>query len=265
LIVALMVFAYDRAEAGSVLLPAVALAVAIAIKLTPVALLGYLAFRRRGAVCLVTTAILALLIVAPAAVMGPAANARELRAYATYAAEKVDEDDDNYALRGVLVRYLTPDHEGLAHIEASVADLPRPVVNGIWLVGVLGLGLAALAAVWREDDDPVVRLLEFSIVLTGIVLASPHTQRRYFVALYVPAVALLALLMRRPAPPDRRSILIALLAIAAPATILPLLFAGRRLALLYEAGSPYFFGTALLFVVLVMMTVRRKAADATRT
>jgi hypothetical protein len=118
--------------------------------------------------------------------------------------------------------------------------------------------------VWREDDDPVVRLLEFSIVLTGIVLASPHTQRRYFVALYVPAVALLALLMRRPSPPDRRSILIALLAIAAPATILPLLFAGRRLALLYEAGSPYFFGTALLFVVLVMMTVRRKA-DATRT
>jgi hypothetical protein len=165
----------------------------------------------------------------------------------------------------VLVRYLTPDHEGLAHIEASVADLPRPVVNGIWLVGLLGLGLAGLAAVWREDGDPVVRLLEFSIVLTGIVLASPHTQRRYFVALYVPAVALLALLMRRPAPPDRRSILIALLAIAAPATILPLLFAGRRLALLYEAGSPYFFGTALLFVVLVMMTVRRKAADATRT
>jgi hypothetical protein len=97
------------------------------------------------------------------------------------------------------------------------------------------------------------------------MLASPHTQRRYFVALYVPAVALLALLVRRPAPPDRRSILIALLAIAAPATILPLLFAGRRLALLYEAGSPYFFGTALLFVLLVMMTVRRKAAGATRT
>jgi hypothetical protein len=46
---------------------------------------------------------------------------------------------------------------------------------------------------------------------------------------------------------------------------LPSLFAGRRLALLYEAGSPYFFGTALLFVVLVMMTLRRKAAVARRT
>jgi hypothetical protein len=63
-------------------------------------------------------------------------------------------------------------------------------------------------------------------------------------------------------PRDKRSILIGLLGIAAPATILPLFFAGRRLALIYEAGSPYFFGTALLFVVLVMMTMRRKAAGA---
>ena len=260
-IVALMVFAYDRAEAGSVVSPAAALAIAIATKLTPVALLAYFALRRRGAVCLTTVAILAFLILAPAAVIGFAANARELRAYATYAAEKIDEDD-NYALRGVLVRYLTPGHADVSHVEANVADLSLTVVNGIWLVGLAGLGLAALAAVWREDRDPVVRLLEFSIVLTGIVLASPHTQRRYFVTLYVPAVALAALLARRPAPRDRRSILIALAALAASATILPLFFAGRRLALIYEAGSPYFFGTAVLFVVLVMMTMRRKAAEA---
>jgi Glycosyltransferase family 87 len=259
--VALMVFAYDRAEAGSELLPAAALAVAIATKVTPVALLAYFALRRRSAVCLATVSILALLIVAPAVVMGSAANVRELRAFATYAAEKIGEDD-NYSLRGVLVRYLTPGHADVSHLEASVADLPLPVVNGIWLAGLFALGLAALAAVWRDDRDPVVRLLEFLIVLTGIVLASPHTQRRYFVALYVPAVTLVALLVRRPAPPDKRSILIALLAIAAPATILPLLFAGRRLALLYEAGSPYFFGTLLLFGLLVMMTVRRKAAHA---
>ena len=40
-----MVLAYDRAGAGFVLLPAAALAVAIATKLTPVALLVYFAFR----------------------------------------------------------------------------------------------------------------------------------------------------------------------------------------------------------------------------
>ena len=78
-----MVFAYDRAEAGLVLPPAAALAVAIATKITPLALLAYFALRRRAAVCLATVAILALLIVAPAIVMGSAANARELRAFAT--------------------------------------------------------------------------------------------------------------------------------------------------------------------------------------
>ena len=194
LIVALMVFAYDRAEAGSVLLPAAALAVAIAIKLTPVALLGYLAFRRRGAVCLVTVAILAFLIVAPAAVMGSAANARELRAYATYAAEKIDEDVTTMRFAVCSCGTSRPAMRmSLMSKRASPIFRPRWSMASGWSAS-LGLGLAALAAVWREDDDPVVRLLEFSIVLTGIVLASPHTQRRYFVALYVPAVALVALL-----------------------------------------------------------------------
>jgi hypothetical protein len=117
-----------------------ALAVAIATKITPLALLAYFALRRRAAVCLATVAILALLIVAPAVVMGSAANARELRAFATYAAEKIDEGD-NYSLRGVLIRYLTAGHADVSHIEASVADLPWPVVNGIWLVGLFGLGM----------------------------------------------------------------------------------------------------------------------------
>jgi hypothetical protein len=51
---------------------------------------------------------------------------------------------------------------------------------------------------------------------------------------------------------------------AGPATILPLLFGGRTLALLYEASSPYFFGTLILFGVLVRMTMRRKAGHAMR-
>jgi hypothetical protein len=263
LCVALMVFAYDRAESGSVLAPAAALAVAMATKLTPVALLAYFAFRRRGALCLSTIAIVALLVVLPAAMVGYAENARQLRAFATYALEKIDEDD-NYSLRGVLVRHLAPGREDVSHVRANIASLSPTAVTGIWLFGVLGLGLAGLAALWQQDDDPAVRLLEFSIVLTGIVLASPHTQRRYFVALYVPAVALVALLARTPAARERRTILVGLLATAAPATILPLVFGGRRLALLYEASSPYFFGALALFGVLVVMTVRRKAGHDSR-
>jgi hypothetical protein len=262
--VALMVLAYDRAESGKVLTPAVALAIAIATKITPLALLAYFVVRRRIAAVVATIALVALLIVLPAAVMGWAGNTRQLRAFATYALEKVDEGD-NYSLRGVLVRYLTAMPADVSHVEANIADLPMPVVNVLWLCGLACLGAAALAAVWRADSDPVTRLLEFSIVVTGIVLASPHTQRRYFVALYVPVVALLTLWPRTQSAPDRRLIQVGLLATAAPATILPLVFGGRRMALLYEAASPYTFGALALFGVLVWLTLRRKATGSLRT
>jgi hypothetical protein len=256
----LMVLAYDRAESGEVLVPAVALSIAIAAKLTPLALLAYFAVRRRVAICSATVALLGVLIVLPAALTGWAFNVRELRTYTTYALEKVEEGD-NYSLRGVLTRYLTPGHADVSHVEANIADLPPAVVTGLWIVGLAVLGAAALVALWREDPRPIVRLLEFSIVLTGIVIASPHTQRRYFVTLFVPVVALMSLWRQELATRDRQLVLGSLLATVAPATLLPLVFGGRRLALRYEAASPYFFGALALFAALVVLTMRWKAGQ----
>ena len=258
-VVALMVFAYDRVEAGKVVTPSLALALAIATKLTPLALLAYFAVRRRAAVCVTTVVMVGALVLLPAVVMGTAGNVRQLRAFATYAMEKVDEGD-NYSLRGIVVRYLTPGLEDSSHIRANVADVSMSTVNAIWLVGLAGLGLASLAAVWRESNDPVARMLEFSIVVTGVVLASPHTQRRYYVALYVPVVALVTLWSHARPALDRRAVMVGLLATAAPATLLPLVFGGHRLALFYEASSPYTFGAIVLFGILVAMTLARKAS-----
>ena len=260
----LMVLAYDRVEAGKVLTPALALAVAIATKLTPLALLGYFVLRRRVSVVLATLAMLVVLVIAPAAATGWTAYERELRAYSTYALEKVDEGD-NYSLRGALSRYLTPGHADISHVDASVADLSPAAINALWIAGVLVLGLAALFALWQASSDPVAKLLEFSIVLTGIVLASPHTQRRYFVTLFVPVVVLLTQWERLRSGQDRRLVLMGVLATAAPATILPLVFGGRRLALLYEATSPYFFGAFGLFAVLVILTLRCKSSFPVRS
>ena len=253
-----MVFAYDRVEAGKVVTPSLALALAVATKLTPLALLAYFAVRRRTSVCLTTVVMLVALVVLPGVVMGTAGNIRQLRAFATYAMEKIDESD-NYSLRGIVVRYLTPGLEDSSHIRANVADVPMSAVNAIWLVGLAGLGLASLAAVWRESNDPIARMLEFSIVVTGVVLASPHTQRRYYVALYVPVVALVTLWSHARPALDSRRILVGLLATAAPATLLPFVFGGHRLALIYEASSPYTFGAIVLFGILVAMTLERKA------
>ena len=264
LCIALLVFAYDKVESGQVWLPAAALAVAIATKLTPLALLAYFAFRRRTAACLATIAILAVLLVLPAVFIGRTAYERELRAFATYAVEKVDEGD-NYSLRGVLLRYLTPGPAHAPQPPANIANLSPMVVDSLWVVGVLGLGLLSLRIFWQESQDSVARLIEFSIVLTFMVLASPHTQRRYFVALYVPAVALASLFTVARREDEKRVALVGLIAMAAPATILPLVFGGRTLALLYEASSPYFFGTLLLFTTLAVLTARRKAPRSEET
>ncbi len=260
--IALMVLAYDAAESGRVMTPAAALALAIATKLTPIVLLGYFALRRRGAICLATAAVLVALALLPAAVVGTAVNARLLKGFSTYAMEKIDEED-NYALRGVLVRYLTPAHTADAsHLQTSLASLSPNTVTGIWVLSVIALGLVGFAVIRREVHDPIVRLLEFSVVLTAMTLASPHTQRRYFIALYVPVVALVALMVRYPESRERRTIQAGLAVTAASGTVLPLVFGGRALALAYEAASPYFFGTAVLFGVLVWVTARLKRESA---
>ena len=59
---------------------------------------------------------------------------------------------------------------------------------------------------------------------------------------------------------DRRRIAVGLLATAAPATLLPLVFGGHSLALIYEASSPYTFGAIVLLGILVAMTLERKAS-----
>jgi hypothetical protein len=95
-----------------------------------------------------------------------------------------------------------------------------------------------------------------------MLLASPHTQRRYFTALYVPILAVLALLPESPAVAQGWSARIGLIATGAASTFLPLLFGGRTMALAYEAGSPYFFSTLVLFIALLRATDRLKSGDA---
>jgi hypothetical protein len=105
-----------------------------------------------------------------------------------------------------------------------------------------------------------IPLLELSLVLTAIVLASPHTQRQHLTALYVPAVVMLGLLMTGASQAHRRLLLLSLGTTAAASTVLPLVFGGRQLALAYEAWSPYFAATLVMFGVLVVLAARLKTA-----
>jgi Glycosyltransferase family 87 len=260
--VALMALAFDSAERGKIAIPATALGLAIAIKLTPIMLLGYFALRRRVGLCLATVGVLVLVWVAPAMVVGYQLNNHLVEGFAKYAVEKIDEQD-NYALRGVLVRYLTPDHrQDLTNPNTSLADLSAPTVSAIWVLMVVAGGLVLAVTLWPEPSEPSIRLLEFSLILTAMLLASPHTQRRYFTALYVPVLTLLGLRRGATAPRQARAVRVGLVVTAAASTFLPLAFVGRKLSLAYEAFSPYFFATLMLFVALMLITSRLKATHA---
>jgi hypothetical protein len=93
-----------------------------------------------------------------------------------------------------------------------------------------------------------------------MLLASPHTQRRYFIALYVPIMALLALLRSGRTLLEANLIRIALAIVAVTGTVLPLLFAGRRLALVYQVYSPHFLGPMVMLVALVLVAAHMKTA-----
>ena len=242
--IAMMVFAFDSAEAGRVVKPAAALGIAIASKLTPVLLLAYFAWRRRFRLCAATLLVLAVIALLPALVVGFRTNSHLLRGFVAYALEKVEEGD-NYALRGLFLRM------GLSH----------GTVAWLWPFTVFAGAVVVVAALWRNPTTPTTRWLEFCVVLTAMLLASPHTQRRYFIALYVPIMALLALIRSGGDRPDATLIRVALAMTAAIGTVLPLLFAGRRLALLYQAYSPHFFGALVMLIALVLVAVRMKATE----
>jgi alpha-1,2-mannosyltransferase len=246
LCLALMVLAFESAEAGRVWLPASALALAIAAKLTPLLLLAHFAWRRRMAVCGATVVALLILLLAPALVVGFRENLHLLYGFVRYAMEKIDEGD-NYSLRGVLLQ------AGMSPESASL----------VWLAAAVTSGVVVATALWRRPLNPKAQFFELSIVLTAMLLTSPHTQRRYFVWLYVPVLALVALLLNHRAPHERLA-RGALAVTVLAGTILPLGFGGRQLALDYESFSPYFFATAFLFVVLIVVTRRLNAGASAK-
>jgi hypothetical protein len=242
--IALMVFAFDSAGSGRVLRPAVALGIAIATKVTPVLLLAYFAWRRRFGLCAATLGVLLSLAILPAFVVGYRMNIHLLEGFGKYALQKIDEGD-NYALRGLLLS----------------TGLSSEAVTWVWVLTVLAGTVAVVVALWPNPVAPAARFLELCVVLTAMLLASPHTQRRYFIALLVPIAALLALMRTHRNLPEAHLIRVTLATIAAIGTVLPLLFAGRRFALVYQTYSPHFFGAAVMLVALVLVAVRMKSTE----
>jgi hypothetical protein len=254
----LMVFAFDEAERRKVWLPGGALAIAIAAKVLPAVLLGYWMLRRRFAAAGATLVALVLLWLLPAAIVGMDVNNQLTLAFARFTLQKVDEQA-NHSLRGTIFRYLTHNaRDDPRNPDVNVADLPAPIVERLVVAVEIAGALVLLAALWKGAADDEARLLDLSLIMTAMLVGSPHTQRIYFSALVVPAGVLAALLLRHASFPGRSLARAALVLVGLVGTALPLVLSTRRVAVAFEALSPNALSVLVLGVSLVVVMRRWK-------
>jgi hypothetical protein len=122
---------------------------------------------------------------------------------------------------------------------------------------LVGAGVL-IAALWRAPRDDEGRLLDLSLILTAMLLGSPHTQRIYFSALVVPVGVLVALLARHPGMPGRTLARAALALVAVVGTVAPLVLSTRSVAVAFEALSPNVLSVLVLGLSLLFLTLRFK-------
>jgi hypothetical protein len=251
----LMVIAFDGAERGLVARSAVGTALAIAAKLTPLALLGLFFLTRRFAAIAASLVVLVVLAYGPALFWGWQWNQRLLHGFWFFANLKAN-DPGNFSLIGLLSG------------SRVAADAPSVLPFAIWL-GVAGA--AALMTAWairRNAGLPLVRDLGFSLLMTGLLLFPLHTQRIHFSALYVPVALLVGVLIRGMAPVQRFALQSALAVTFVTGTAAPALLGSRTMAIAYQNLNLYFYATAWLFVVLLALALhpswQAARADGTR-
>lgn len=242
----LVVAAMYLVERGRTVSPSVLLALATALKLTPLLVIAYYALRRRFALCLYTIGVSLLLLALPALFVGIEANNRLIDGFIDSAVQRLDESR-NHSLRGVLFRYLNANQIDAGLFPAmNVVSLSRTTVTALWYaLGACAVGgLAAGVALSRRQRSAAA--LEYALLMTMILLLSPHSLRMYFSILFFPLCILAAALVTGPPPARRTLILTVLGAVFAAGTLLPVLLPGREAALAYEALSPHFFVAAFV-------------------
>ncbi|MBI4388828.1 MAG: DUF2029 domain-containing protein [Nitrospinae bacterium] len=253
LIFFLIVAALYMIEKGREALPSFLLGLAAAVKITPLLFLFYFLVKRRFRICVYILLSLAVLFVAPSFFFGFHKNLDLIKNWGRSALLQVDAPV-NHSLKGVLLKYLNEnDIDPPKYPKVNFANLPKKTVMNLWLAAALSILFFFALAVGRNPEgiaNPDRSLLECSLATTAILLLSPHDNRLYFSTLILPFFTLAGLLIKYPDIRQRVLIQATLGINFLIGALLPLIMPGRQASLAYEAHSPYFFSTLLLFFVL---------------
>ena len=226
LVFSLLVIAILLVERGQTLLPASLLAFAIAVKLTPALFLLYFAWKREWQLCIYSIVLVGLLLLLPAVLVGMDQNTLLLHKFADSAMQRLDESRSQ-SLRAFLFRL-------------PGEFLPIGAMNTLW-VGLTAGGVVAMALITgSKRRTPRSRVLEYCLIMTAILILSPHSLRIYYSTLFFPFIALAALMTESSSAAYRRWSRIALGAGFLIGGFLPAVLPGREIARAYSALSPHF-------------------------
>jgi Glycosyltransferase family 87 len=254
-----IVMALYLGHRGRVLLPGALLALAIAVKLTPLLVVFYLAICGKVRVALTAIGFFLLLLLLPSAVYGPDTNVALVRAFGS-SIVRIADQPRNHSLRGVTFRYLTDTRDGRSYPNVNVALLPRRQALAIWAVALAALAVVLLTTLRRSTRLEFEVPLKDALVVVAMLLFATHTQRIHLSWLFFPCLVLMSVVVTRPLTHYRSAIVRVLACAAIAGTLLPVVIPGRRLSVTYEMGSPYFFVTLALFFLIVWVIWRGDAA-----
>lgn len=257
LVLVAIVMALYLAHRGRVLVPGALLALAIAIKVSPLLVVIYLAISGKLRVALAAIASFLLLLLLPSGIYGHETNLSLVRTFGS-SVVRIADQPRNHSLRGVTFRYLTDTRDGRSYPKVNVALLPRRQALAIWAVALVALGAVLLTTLRRPNRTPFDVPLKDSLVVVAMLLFATHTQRIHLSWLFFPCLVLMAIAVNGRFARDRSAIAWVLGGAAIAGTILPVVIPGRRLSVTYEMGSPYFIVTLALFFLIVWLIWREE-------
>lgn len=262
------------------------LALAIAIKLTPVLLLPYFAVKRRWRLLAAVGVFSIAINVAPSVYFGFRGNTELLRSWYHHvvASQEFHEDNGpiNLSLKGQQRRYLsTVDYSqrmdfDVQYPAVNVASLPRDKVDIAWAVIAAGLFAGVLFLVGRKsrsstsgfrhgDSEPATQsgLLsqELALMICLMLLVGPLTSKIYFIGLLWPVACLASLAVDRNARAGRFAMR-TLVVVAFINSVLPLLPGRSVQRLLLVLGFDFFVNCLLMTALVYALVSRHRALRA---
>ena len=253
------------------------MALAITIKLTPLILLPYFAFKKQWRLLALIGLFLAAINLLPSFYFGFGKNTELLKSWYSHvvADQEFHETNGpiNLSLKGEMRRYLTEvDYNSrvdgdVDYRQINFISLPVKTVDRIWMAVAAIIFILGLMLVWwsarrqGEGDGRERVLLELGLMICLMLFVGPLTSKIYFIALLWPVFFLAAFAFTSSSPGARfgRRVLIT---VAAINLILPLLPGSSVQRLLLVVGADFFANCLVMMALAYVLISTRRTLPA---